>query len=156
MRWTIKQISEKTGVTADTLRYYEKVGIISPKRLQNGYRYYDDEDVLVLKYVCAMKYAHFSLSEIKNMTEMFKQSPSSQCNAVCKGMLNAKITELKQTVFNYQQIIGLMEKLMPMIDNIDLYLTNKQYIDDFIGRIFDDIQNDSLFLSKVPSNKEEC
>lgn len=37
---TIKQVSEKYGISQDTLRYYEKVGIIRPVTRKNGIRQY--------------------------------------------------------------------------------------------------------------------
>ncbi|GAA3605843.1 MerR family transcriptional regulator [Kineosporia mesophila] len=41
----ISQLSEKTGVSARSLRYYEQQGLISAVRRPNGYRDYDDEAV---------------------------------------------------------------------------------------------------------------
>ncbi len=38
----IGELAEKTGVAARMLRYYEEQGLISPRRLDNGYRVYDD------------------------------------------------------------------------------------------------------------------
>ncbi|MCC9205025.1 MULTISPECIES: MerR family transcriptional regulator [Arthrobacter] len=38
----IGELAKKTGVPARMLRYYEEQGLISPRRLQNGYRVYDD------------------------------------------------------------------------------------------------------------------
>lgn len=43
---TIKEVSEKYNVTADTLRYYERVGMIPPvTRLPNGIRDFQEEDI---------------------------------------------------------------------------------------------------------------
>ena len=43
---TIKEVCEKYDITADTLRYYEKVGVIpAVKRSKGGIREYDDEAV---------------------------------------------------------------------------------------------------------------
>ena len=42
---TIKEVSEKYGITQDTLRYYERIGMIpSVKRTSGGIRNYDEED----------------------------------------------------------------------------------------------------------------
>ena len=54
MELSISQISEATGLSADTLRYYEKEGILQAKRKENGYRYYDDNDLTDLKYLIVM------------------------------------------------------------------------------------------------------
>ena len=54
MRWTIKQVTEMMGISAELLRYYEKEGIISQNRLENRYRYYDDDDISILKLIIVM------------------------------------------------------------------------------------------------------
>ena len=42
----IKKASEETGVSADTIRYYERIGLIPPiKRNENGVREFDEEDL---------------------------------------------------------------------------------------------------------------
>ena len=153
MGWTIKQAAEKTGIPADTLRYYEKQGITSTKRHDNGYRQYDEDDISILKNIVVMKYAHFSLAEIKVMEELFTQEASGNCNETCKNILNSKITELRQAIDNYQKIVALMEELLPMIDSLDSYYANLDRIDAFINQIFEDIRNNgSLTLSGIPSS----
>jgi len=50
---TIKEVSEKYGISQDTLRYYERVGVIPDvKRTSGGIRNYSDED---LRWVCLAK-----------------------------------------------------------------------------------------------------
>ena len=62
MTWTIRQISKMTGVSTDSLRFYEKLGILKPHRKDNGYRPYDEYDYKALQYIVVMKYAHFSFT----------------------------------------------------------------------------------------------
>ena len=139
MEWTIKQTAQHTGLSADTLRYYDKEGLASPKRHQNGYRYYDDADITSLKNIAVMKYAHFSLAEIKGMEELFRQEPSAECNAIGRRVMTAKIAALNQSIGNYQNIVSLMEELLTMVDSADAYRCNKEKINGFIGQIFEDI-----------------
>ena len=156
MDLTIKRISEITGIPADTLRYYDREGIVSPKRRENGYRYYDEADITILKYVVVMKYARFSLSEIKSMTELFGQAPDAgctECNEICNAILNSKITEIKQAINNYQKIVGLMEELLPMVRDTEAYYSNERDIEEFIGQIFDGIQSGGLISPDMPSGK---
>lgn len=150
MEWTIKQTAEKMGIPADTLRYYDKEGIISPKRSENGYRQYSDNDISTLKNIIVMRYAHFSLAEMKSIEELFKHAPSVDCNKISRGFLNAKITELRQAICNYQKIVTLMEELIQMIGSVDAYITNKDRIDAFISQIFDDIRGGSVIRVASP------
>ena len=145
MGYTVKQISKITGVSADSLRYYDKEGIVSPARYENGYRYYDETDVRALKYLVVLKYAQFSLVEIKSLVELFGNEPSAQCNEICRNLLSTKIAELTQTVRNYQKIIKLMEGSLPMLNCVEAFIANEERLDSFISQIFDDIRADKLF-----------
>lgn len=144
MEWTIKEAAEKTGIPAETLRYYDKEGIVSPKRSENGYRQYSDNDISALKNVIVMKYAHFSLAEMKIIEELSMHTPGADCNKISRGILNAKIAELRQAICNYDKIVTFMEELMQMIGSVDSYITNKDRIDALISQIFDGIRSDSL------------
>ena len=156
MGFTIKQAEGIIGIPADTLRYYDREGIISPKRHENGYRYYDEADIMILKYIVVMKYARFSLAEIKKMVEVFEYEQGAdcaECNNICNAILNSKIAELGQMISNYQKIVGLMEKLQPMIQGIPAYYENEKNIESFINQVFDDIQTGELFLSGKSSDQ---
>jgi len=142
MEWTIKQTTKKTGISADTLRYYDKEGIISPQRHDNGYRYYSEADITALKNIVVMKYARFSLAEMKSMEELFQREPNADCNEIGKRMLLGKIAQLNQAIHNYQKIVRLMEELLAMVDSADAYQCNKESIDSFISQIYDDIKCD--------------
>ena len=51
--YSIQDVSKKTGLTAHTLRYYEKEGLIpSVERSQGGFRQYTDEDLEALGLIC--------------------------------------------------------------------------------------------------------
>jgi MerR family Zn(II)-responsive transcriptional regulator of zntA len=146
MELSISQISETTGLSADTLRYYEKEGILKTKRRENGYRYYDEKDVTDLKYLIVMKYAGFTLAEIKSL-EMTSPGanctgtePNEDCVTAVRTLINSKITELQLAVKNYQKIINLLEASLSIADCPESIGEKSQVLDDFIGQIFEDIQ----------------
>ena len=141
MAWTIKQVTEKTGFSAETLRYYDREGIFSPMRHENGYRSYDDNDIMILKILAVMKYANFSHAEIKKMERLFTSEPCFRYNEGCKDTINAKIAELNQKICGYQKLIRLMEELLPMVSSANSYQSNEKQIAGFINRIFADIRS---------------
>ena len=47
---TIKEVEQCFGVPRATVRFYEKEGLLSPTRSENGYREYSEEDVVLLMY----------------------------------------------------------------------------------------------------------
>ena len=60
------EFADKAEVSERTLRYYDKVGLLSPSQYtEAGYRLYTDEDLLNLQQILALKFLGFSLEEIK-------------------------------------------------------------------------------------------
>lgn len=69
-RLTIKRAAELYGLSADTLRYYEKIGLIVPQREKdNGYRLYSSDDFSKLNMIASMLRMNFSLGKIKHYLE---------------------------------------------------------------------------------------
>ena len=151
MGWTIQQVTEITGVSADALRYYDKEGLVSPQRQANGYRLYDEKDVEILKNLVVMKYARFTLSEIKQMEELISQAPNSDCNEISRGILSSKVVELRQAVATYQKIIIWIEKVLLISDDTVSYQVNKELLDTFIDEIYEEIQTEKP-ISNIPSS----
>ena len=55
---TIKELEQRTGMPRANIRYYEEEGLLSPRRLDNGYRDYAEEDVRTLekiKLLCSLQ-----------------------------------------------------------------------------------------------------
>ena len=65
--YLIKQVSEISGVSVRTLHHYDEIGLLSPKKQENGYRYYSDEELSQLQTILYYKYLGFSLKEIKSL-----------------------------------------------------------------------------------------
>ena len=62
--YLIGDMSEIVGVSRDTLRFYEKKGIIKSRKKENGYRYYLEEDILRLMFIVYRRKMNQSLEEI--------------------------------------------------------------------------------------------
>ena len=63
----ISQISERTGIPARLLRYYEEQGLLAPARNASGYRDYDDRDVEVARRVRLLLDAGLSTATIRTV-----------------------------------------------------------------------------------------
>lgn len=62
----ISELSKSTHTNIETIRYYEKQGVLQPpKRLVNGYRYYNEESVEQLNFIKKCRTLGFSLENIK-------------------------------------------------------------------------------------------
>ncbi len=72
--YSIQDVSKKTGLSAHTLRYYEKEGLITGvERTPGGFRQYSDEDLEGLGLICCLKNTGMSLQEIARFVELTHQ-----------------------------------------------------------------------------------
>ena len=54
--YLIKKVSELSGVSVRTLHHYDEIGLLSPQKKENGYRYYSEEDISFLQMILFYKY----------------------------------------------------------------------------------------------------
>lgn len=75
----INEVAERTGLSQDTIRFYEKEQLISkPERKDNGYRQYNDTIVKQLSMIQRAKEFGFSLNEIKELSALLFSAQLSQ------------------------------------------------------------------------------
>ena len=138
----ITNAAKELGVSVDTLRYYEKEGIVAPKRSSNGYRYYDDNDLKLLKYVIVLRCARFTIAEIKDMNTAPVLDSRDDCNQAYAELLGAKILELKQTIEGYQQIVTLLESGLAIAGSTATATKDQEQLDEFVAEIFTKLRKD--------------
>ena len=64
-------VAQKLGLGVETLRYYERIGLVSsPSRTSTGRRLYSDEDIKRLAFVKRARELEFSLDEIRQLLEL--------------------------------------------------------------------------------------
>ncbi|WCK52463.1 MerR family transcriptional regulator [Aneurinibacillus sp. Ricciae_BoGa-3] len=68
---TIQKMAEIAGMSAHTLRYYEKVGlIVSVKRLPNGYRLYSEKDIAWVEFLHRLRATGMSIRQMQAFAEL--------------------------------------------------------------------------------------
>ncbi len=68
MAYTVKKLSELSGVTVRTLHFYEEIGLLKPAYYgSNGYRYYEEKELLQLQQILFYKELGFSLKQIQKV-----------------------------------------------------------------------------------------
>lgn len=92
-RYLIGELAEQAGVNRETLRYYERRGLLTPaRRTASGYRVYDRESAARLGFIKRAQGFGFSLDEIGHLLKMKPENPRS-CHRVM-AMLDSKLEEL--------------------------------------------------------------
>lgn len=66
---TIKEVEEKLGIPRASIRFYEKERLINPKREDNGYREYSEQDVATLKKVVLFRKLGLAVSDIEDILD---------------------------------------------------------------------------------------
>lgn len=76
---TINEVSKKVNLTADTLRFYEKEGLIGPiERSNSGYRNYSEEDLKRIEFVKCMRNAELPIDVLKRYMELFDKGDETK------------------------------------------------------------------------------
>lgn len=104
----IGQLSTKTGLSRDTLRFYEKEGILKSRRLENNYRVYANDDIERLRFVENARATGFSLREVKGILNLVENGRRS-C-ADYEGLAQKKLEELDRKIELLQQCRSALEK----------------------------------------------
>lgn len=89
--YTIGKVATLADVSTDTLRYYEKEGLIAPaSRTAAGYRLYNDEAVCRIRFIKHAQHCGFSLSDIKELLTL-KAAESACCEDVRSLAIEKKL-----------------------------------------------------------------
>ena len=94
----ISEISKKLKITSRTVRYYEDIGIITSKRLENNYRFYDDKNIDKLKFLVRARKLGFALAECKELIKLFenKNRKSQNVRLIAKIKIESLTKQLKE------------------------------------------------------------
>jgi MerR family mercuric resistance operon transcriptional regulator len=109
---TIGRLSKVSGVGIETIRFYEREGLIKqPARsVGSGYRKYDALTVERLKFIRRAKDLGFSLKEIGELLNL-RVSSKSKCSSV-RAKAEKKIAEVDRKIFDLASIKAALEKLV--------------------------------------------
>jgi MerR family copper efflux transcriptional regulator len=73
----IGELAAQAGITKDTIRFYEKRGLVTGQRLPNGYRDFPPGTVTWLHYIRTAQSLGFSLAEIARHGEELRDAPDT-------------------------------------------------------------------------------
>ena len=127
---TIKEVSEKFNLSKETLRFYEKKGLIGPvKKTKSGIRDYEGQDLKRIEFIKCMRNAELPIDVLKKYIDLYKSGKETK-------------EERKKLLENQQKIlkakIDKMQKAYKLLtDKIDLYNSGKidEYLDISIKKL---------------------
>jgi len=115
-RFSIRQASEQLKISRDTLRYYDKMRLVSPTRGDNNYRYYTVQDIFDLQYVQVLSFTGFSLSEIGRLFELMRTCDIGNFSSILEVLTN-KRADLARHVKVFQSMINYIDEAEEAMSN---------------------------------------
>ena len=120
---TIKEVAEKFNMTNDTLRYYEKVGLIGPvKKNSSGIRDYSDNDLRRIEFIKCMRSAGLSIEILKKYVDLYEKGDRTKLER--QHLLEEEQEKLEEKI---KTMTDALDKLKY---KIELYKTDK--LDEYL------------------------
>ena len=113
----IGEFAEMTGMSKDTIRYYEKMDLLHPEKIDN-YRQYTKDDIEIIETIVKLKQTGFSLQEIKmlfNWSQTVNQNKKLTTDEIrnvlqIKEVFQKKYEQLVQKEHHIHQIKAVLLK----------------------------------------------
>ena len=127
-RYKISEVSTQLSLSQDTLRYYEKIGLLNRVgRSESGVRQYCEQDISHLRFIQRAQKMNFTLAEISDLLQM-RQAPQTarddvrQLTSTKLADVETRLEELNLLRNELQLLLNLCRNTdggCPIIENID-------------------------------------
>ena len=118
---TISEVSKQYGVSADTLRYYERSGLIPPVPRINGVRNYDASSLSWVELVKCMRSAGVGIEALMEYARLFQQGEETL--EARKALL---VEQRRQMLARMEDMQRSLERLNQKIENYEQGLAKKE------------------------------
>lgn len=112
---TIGQLARKAQVHVETVRYYERRGLLpKPPRRRSGYRQYSPEEAARIQFIKRAQELGFTLNEVAELLAL-RVNPDSTCADV-KAQAEAKMVDISAKIHTLQRMKRVLAKLTAACD----------------------------------------
>jgi len=109
------EVVERTGLTHDTLRYYEREGLVGPvHRTAGGQRVYDDDDLGWIGVVTCLREAGLGIADLRRFTELLRSEGEPEDRV---SFLKRRRIELQERITKTQQAIDVLDSKIAHYSN---------------------------------------
>ena len=117
----IGEISRLYGIGVDSLRYYEKIGLLQPERSESGYRHYSIQDIWKLNIIRDLRELDFSMEQIRRYLESHSVSSTLELLEEEQTAIDEKIRALEGLRENVEdRLRGIRSAGQRPVDQISL------------------------------------
>lgn len=112
----IGELAAQVGLTTDTIRFYEKIGLLTSQRLPNGYRDFPSATAQWLHYISTAQRLGFSLAEIARNGEQVRDAPDAAqaLSALFKEKINVIDTRMAELAALRDDLAARVDAGCPM------------------------------------------
>jgi len=121
MTYTISDLAEKFGVTTRTIRYYEEIGLLCPRRSEGGQRIFSKKEQTRLRLIFRGKKYGFNLEEIREMIQLFDHD-SSGIRQLKKTMDYGK-KKIEEVTAQIDDLMLLRSEMEDLLKDFQIKLT---------------------------------
>lgn len=112
---TISRLAQQAGVGVETVRYYQRIGLIAePVKPASGYRIYPAETLSRLRFVQRAKQLGFSLAEISELLEL----DDAACSET-RGLAERKLELIQAKIEDLETMAGVLREMIKSCKNHD-------------------------------------
>lgn len=90
----ISDAATHSGLPAKTIRYYEDIGLVSPKRSNNGYRAFEQSDLHKLEFLARARALGFSIEDCRSLLELYDDT--SRASSDVKRIAQFNLDQIDQ------------------------------------------------------------
>lgn len=109
IQYTIHEVAALLNISTDAIRLYEKEGLVTPTRNpENGYRYYDTEQIHRIMGICLYRRLHVSIAEIKRLVEV---STLEDISDGFSGFIDSRKKEIARLTLEVEQMSYMKQHL---------------------------------------------
>ncbi len=106
----IGDASDRSGLPAKTIRYYEDIGLLKPGRAENGYRDYSSSDVHRLKFLQRSRSLGFTVEECRQLLSLY--GDTARESADVKAIAEVKLGEIDRKIAELVELRGVLQHLV--------------------------------------------
>ena len=104
---TIAEMAERLGLTAHTLRYYERIGLLSVPRDEAGHRVYGPDEVNRVLFVTRLRLTAMPIREIQAYFRLVEAGPGNEDQRL--ALLERHRDQVKQRLVDLESALGVIE-----------------------------------------------
>lgn len=111
----IGEVARRTGLTPDTIRFYEKEHLLQrPARTNGGFRLFSSEDIERVQFIRQVQELGFSLDEVKQLL-VLRNGSVDACSRV-KGLLEQKLDKVRHHIRELHKLEGELQRAVQECD----------------------------------------